>query len=111
MKKLLTFIFAAAVGLSLVTTSASADVTKGQKIIVKQLKKLCAKTIDKFDGNKLAKMHTQAEWKAIFESGKLNDEIAKICPKVKKPLKKKYAKHVYDFLYHYASDSGVVASC
>ncbi len=105
MKKLLVLLFAAVVGLSLVSTSAFADATKGQKIIIKKLKKPCG-----FNGAVLAKKHKQAEWKAIFEAGKLNDEIVKICPKVKKPLKKKYAKHVYDFLYNYASDSGNVPS-
>ena len=105
MKRLLVLLFAAVVGLSLVSTSAFADATKSQKIIIKKLKKPCG-----FNGAVLAKKHKQAEWKAIFEAGKLNDEIVKICPKVKKPLKKKYAKHVYDFLYNYASDSGNVPS-
>lgn len=105
LKRLLTLLFAAFVSLSLVSTAASADTAKGQKIIIKKLKKPCG-----MDGGQLAKKHTQAEWKAIQEAGKLNDEIAKICPKVKKPLKKKYVSHVYDFLYNYASDSGNVPS-
>ncbi len=106
MRKLLVILFSAVIGLSLVSTSAFASASKGQKIIIKKLKKPCG-----MNGAKLAVKHTQAEWKAIFEGGKLNEEIAKICPKVKKPLKKKYEKHVYDFLFNYASDSGNVPSC
>ena len=100
LKRLLTLLFSVAVSLSLVSTVASADVAKGQKLIIKKLKKPCG-----FNGAVLAKKHTQDEWKAIQSSGKLNDEIAKICPKAK-PLKDKYLTHVYDFLYNYASDSG-----
>lgn len=104
LKRLLTLLFAAVVSLSLVSTTASAGVAKGQKLIIKKLKKPCG-----FNGAELAKKHTQAEWKAFKESGKLNDEIVKICPKAK-PLKDKYLTHVYDFLYNYASDSGNVPS-
>ncbi len=104
MKKLLTLLFAAVVGLSLVSTASFAGAAKGQKLIIKKLKKPCG-----FNGAELAKKHTQDEWKALQDAGKLNDELTKICPKAK-PLKKKYVSHVYDFLYNYASDSGNVAS-
>ena len=100
MKKLLTILSIAMALSMLVVNPASANVSKGQKIIIKKLKKPCG-----FNGAVLAKKHTQDEWKAIQSSGKLNDEIAKICPKAK-PLKDKYLTHVYDFLYNYASDSG-----
>jgi len=104
MKKLLTLVFAVVVGLSFVSTASFAGAAKGQKLIIKKLKKPCG-----FNGAVLAKKHTQDEWKAIQDSSKLNDELMKICPKAK-PLKEKYLIHVYDFLHNYASDSGNVAS-
>jgi hypothetical protein len=104
MKKLLTLIFAAIVGLSLVSTASFAGAAKGQKLFIKKMKKPCG-----FSGGVMAKKHTQDEWKAIYDSGKMNDELTKICPKAK-PLKKKYVSHVYDFMYNYASDSGNVPS-
>jgi len=105
MKKLLVIVFAAIVGLSFVSTSAFASSNKGQKIIAKKLKKPCG-----FNGGVLAKKHTQEEWTTIFKAGNLNAELKKICPKAK-PLKKRYVKHVYDFLNNFASDSGNVPSC
>ena len=104
MKKLLTLLFAVVVGLSFVSTASFADAGKGQKLFIKKMKKPCG-----FNGGVMAKKHTQDEWKAIQDAGKLNDELIKICPKAK-PLKKKYVSHVYDFMYNYASDSGNVAS-
>lgn len=84
---------------------AFANDLKGQKIIKKNLKEPCG-----MDGNELAHKHTQAEWKALFDAGKLPDEIKTICPK-SEPLKDSYYEHVFDFLYNYASDSGAVPSC
>lgn len=104
MKKLLTLVFAAVVGLSFVSSSAFANVNKGQKLFIKKMKKPCG-----FDGGTMAKKHTQDEWKALQDAGKMNDELTSICPKAK-PLKEKYVKHVYDFMYNYASDSGNVPS-
>jgi hypothetical protein len=104
MKKLLTLVFAVVVGLSFVSTASFAGAAKGQKLFIKKMKKPCG-----FDGGVMAKKHTQAEWKALQDAGKLNDEMIKICPKAK-PLKDKYVSHVYDFLYNYASDSGNVPS-
>jgi hypothetical protein len=105
MTKLLKLAFAAAVALSLSSTVASADVAKGQKLYSKKLKKACGMT-----GTKMAGKHTQDEWEAIMEEGKLTDEIMKICPNVKK-VKEKFVPHYFDFFYEYASDSGNVPSC
>ena len=104
MKKLLTLIFAVVVGLSFVSTASFAGAAKGQKLFIKKMKKSCG-----FSGGDMAKKHTQGEWKALQDAGKLNDELTTICPKAK-PLKEKYVSHVYDFLYNYASDSGNVPS-
>ena len=89
----------------LLGTGALADEKKGQKIIIKKLKNPCG-----FNGAELAKKHTQAEWKALYEAGELPAELQKICPD-SKPLKETYYPHVYDFLYNYALDSGNVPSC
>ena len=90
--------------LTLVTTTASADAGKGQKIYAKKLKKACG-----INGAKFAAKHTQDEWKAIGVAG-MQAEIKKICPAAK-PLKDKYLKDVYDFAEKFASDSGNVPSC
>ncbi len=111
MKKLLTILFSAALSLAFISSVASADVAKGQKLVVKKLKKDCKKSGVK-NGAELAAKHTQAEWKKINDEGKLAQELQTICPKVnaKKALKDKYLTHIYDFLYNYASDSGNVPS-
>lgn len=105
LKSLLKVLAVSVVASSLFAVSAQADTLKGQKIIIKKLKKACG-----FNGAILAKKHTQDEWKDKFEAGALNDEIKVLCPKAK-PLKDKYVPHVYDFLFNYASDSGNVPSC
>ena len=107
MNTLLKLAFTSAVALSLSSTVASADVTKGQKLFSKKLKKACG-----FSGAKMASKHTQDEWEAINDDGALQDEIKSICPSVKdKALKGKFIPHYYDFFYEYASDSGNVPSC
>lgn len=82
-----------------------ADVNKGQKIFIKKMKKPCG-----FNGGDMSKKHTQAEWKAVNDAGKLNEKMISECPNAK-PLKDSYLPHVYDFLYNYASDSGNVPAC
>jgi hypothetical protein len=92
-------------GITFFSTNATADIAKGQKIFIKKYKKSCG-----FNGGVMAKKHTQKEWKEIYDSGKLNDELLKQCPKAKE-AKEKYLKHMYDFFFNYASDSGNVPSC
>ena len=86
-------------------TSSYADSDKGLKLFRKELRTLCG-----FSGNVMAKMHTQSEWKSIYESGKLNNTLVEQCPKIK-PIKESSLVDVYDFLYEYALDSGNVAPC
>ncbi|MCW8820914.1 MAG: cytochrome C [Sulfurovum sp.] len=95
---------AALLGMTLLSSTASADVKKGQKIYLKKLKAPCG-----INGSQFAQKHTQDEWEAIHEAGKFSDEVKKICPKAK--IKSKYVPDVYDFVYEYASDSGNVPSC
>ena len=94
----------ALLGLAVFSTTASADVKKGQKLYMKKMKAACG-----FTGAKFAAKHTQDEWEAIKGAGKFGGEAAKICPGLK--LKDKYVPHIYDFSYEYASDSGNVPSC
>ncbi|MEA3499057.1 MAG: cytochrome C [Campylobacterota bacterium] len=105
MNKLLKLVLAGAVALAMSTTVASADVTKGQKLFSKKLKKACGIT-----GAKMAGKHTQDEWEEIMENGEMAKEIKTICPDVKK-VKEKFIPHYFDFFYEYASDSGNVPSC
>jgi len=107
MNKIVKIALGAAVILSLGATAASADAAKGQKLFSKKLRKACG-----FTGAVFAAKHTQDEWTAIEKSGKMADEIKKICPNVKaKALKAKYLKDYYDFAHDFASDSGNVPSC
>ena len=96
---------AALLGMALLSTTAMADIKKGQKIYLKKLKAPC-----NIGGAQFAQKHTQDEWEAIYEAGKFEAEVKKLCPKVK-GFKAKYAPDVYDFVYEYASDSGNVPQC
>lgn len=97
---------AATLLLTLGTTTASADIDKGQKYFTKKLKGPCG-----ISGAALAGRHTQAEWQAIGAAG-IADELKAICPKVGKgALKEKYLEHYYDFVFEYGSDSGNIPAC
>ena len=97
---------AALFAVAMLSTTASADVAKGQKLYSKKMKDACG-----FTGAKFAAKHTQDEWEEIKEAGKFADEVKKICPKLEKGYKDKWNDDVYDFVYEYASDSGNVPSC
>ena len=106
MTKLLKVALAGALVLGVASTTASADVVKGQKIFIKKFKKACG-----FNGAKFAAKHTQTEWEAIGAGG-MKAELMKQCPSLEEgKIKEKYMPHVYDFSYEYASDSGNVPSC
>ena len=107
MKRLLKALLAAVLVFGVANTAVMADANKGQKLYAKKLKKACG-----MNGAKMAAKHSQDEWQSIKDSGKLKDEIKKLCPKVKdKALKDKYLKHYFDFFYKYANDSGNVPAC
>ena len=110
MSKLLKIAMASALVLGLSATVASASPDKGQKLFNKDLKGPCNAT-----GAKVAAAHTQDEWKEIKDSGKLSQEINKICPAVAPDFVDskgdKYKDFLFDFLHNYASDSGNVPSC
>ena len=104
MKNVMKLATAALLGVAVLSTTATADVKKGQKLYMKKMKAACG-----FSGAKFAQKHTQDEWEAINGAGKFAEEAAKICPGLK--LKDKWVPHIYDFAYEYASDSGNVPSC
>lgn len=109
MNKLLKTILSSTIVLSLTSNAAFAgNAVKGQKLMIKKLKEPCG-----MDGAKMSGSHTQDEWEAIMDEGKLAQEIQKICGG-KAPdsaLKEKFMDHYYEFFYKYASDSGNVPSC
>ena len=104
MTKMTKLAVAALLGMAVLSTTASADATKGKKIYMKKLKAACG-----FSGAKFATKHTQDEWEKIKGAGKFQEEVAKVCNGAK--LKDKYVNDVYDFAYEFASDSGNVPSC
>jgi len=92
-------------GMAVMTSTASADADKGQKIYSKKLKATCG-----MDGGKFAGKHTQDEWTAIVDGGKLAAEVTAICGADAK-VKKKKLGHLGDFVKEFASDSGNVPNC
>jgi len=95
----------ALLGMTVMTTTASADADKGQKIYSKKLKETC-----QMDGGKFAAKHTQDEWTEIVEGGKLAEEIVVICGEGAK-VKEKKLEDLGDFVQEFASDSGNVPNC
>jgi hypothetical protein len=105
MKKFFSMLLAVSLAVGFISSTASADAGKGQKLYLKKLKKACG-----FNGAVMSAKHTQAEWEAV--KGNLADEIKKLCPNVKdSALKKSYLPHYYDFFHEFASDSGNVPAC
>jgi hypothetical protein len=93
--------------LSAGTVTLSADVKKGQTLYLKKLKKAC-----NMNGAIVAEKHTMAEWKSIFEGGKLAAEIKTMCPNAKdSALQEKFMQHYFDFFHEYAKDSGNIPAC
>jgi hypothetical protein len=105
MTKFTKLALAALLGMAVMTTTASADADKGQKIYSKKLKETCA-----MDGGKFAAKHTQDEWTAIIEEEKLADEITSICGEGA-AVKEKKLGDLGDFVTEFASDSGNVPNC
>jgi len=110
MQKRTSLVLTGMVLLGLFSTTANADVRKGQKAYLKMCKKCHG------NGTKGAAMKTQAEWQeafdnnaALFKSWHKNDEKANELVNSKKF--EKLAPHLKDFLYEYGSDSGNVPSC
>ena len=109
MKKQTSVLMAIIVALGLMSTSASADIKKGQKGYLKTCKKCHG------NGTKGASMQTQDGWTELFA----NDNALIIKKHAGTKAEKffgskkfnKLAPHLKDFLYQYGSDSGNVPSC
>ncbi|MGM0532858.1 MAG: cytochrome C [Campylobacterota bacterium] len=101
MKKLV--LTAVTVGLLAVGASADADV--GQKVYSQVFKDKC-----QMSGTKFAAAHSQDEWQEIMDAGNFGSQMAAMCPDVQ-TVPQKFQKHLFDFAYKYANDSGNVPSC
>lgn len=109
MKRVTSFALATVVALGMMSTIASADIKKGQKMYLKKCKKCHG------NGTKGAAMKTQDEWTEAFENdaaifkgwhkGTKAEEYVN-----GKRFNEKY-KDLKDFVWEYASDSGNVPSC
>jgi len=87
------------------SSSLFADINQGATIYKSYFRTACG-----FSGNVMAKKHTQNEWQSLFDAKQLSAELQTLCPSAK-PLKPNDVAHLYEFLYHYASDSGNTALC
>ncbi|QHG92061.1 cytochrome C [Sulfurimonas sp. CVO] len=107
MNKIVKIALSTALILSVGAVTASADADKGQKLYAKKLKEACG-----MSGAAMAGKHTQTEWEDLHKSGKLADEIKKLCPSVDDgDIKDKYLEHYFDFFHKFGSDSGNVPAC
>lgn len=112
MKRLVTFVLAVMLGLSMAVSTASADPAKGQKYYLKFMKKTTG-----LNGAKFAAQHTQAEWKTLFEgdAAAFIKEYSAAYPDAAEFLNsdkfQKFMPHIKDFAIEYANDSGNVPSC
>ena len=112
MKKLIGFLVSALFIVGLMSTSAMADAAKGQKYYLKYMKEGSG-----LNGAKFATLHTQAEWKALFDGKgeKFIAEYSKKFPGLEAFLKgdkfEKFMPDIRDFCIEFASDSGNVPSC
>lgn len=95
--------------LGIMSTSASADIGKGQKWYTKNCKE-CHGT-----GTKGAAMHTQDEWDELFSKEAKAMVIKHTGTPAENYFKgeefKERSKHIRDFLFEYGSDSGNVPAC
>ncbi len=109
MKMNTSVLMAVIVALGLMTTTASADIKKGQKGYLKTCKKCHG------NGTKGASMQTQDGWTELFENGAAMIKAKHAGTKGEKFFNgkkfEKLAPHLKDFLFQYGSDSGNVPSC
>ena len=85
--------------------AAQVDPVKGEKILNRAIHDDCS-----ILAPRVALQHSSVEWKKIFESGKMEAEIDKLCGRKTpiKPFSKKYGKYVFEYMEHYANDSGAI---
>ncbi len=101
---------AALLGLTLFSTTASADAEKGKKLYQKNLKESCG-----FSGAVFAAKFKQADWEKAYKAGALDKKMIEACPSGKAFIEsdkfKKVEEHLYDFVHTNAKDSGNIPSC
>ena len=108
MKKIIRLAILLLVGLGILSISTSADPSKGEKILNRVLQRAGGCSIPT---PRVALAHSLVEWKMIYKSGQLEAEIQKLCPKMGTLTKiesKKYAQDVFEYMEHYANDSGAI---
>jgi len=109
MTKSASFFLAAVVAVGMMSTTASADIKKGQKAYLKTCKNCHG------NGTKGAAMHTQDEWDELFANN--GEKIIKAHANDKSAAYfngdafKNQSQDLRDFLFEYGSDSGNVPSC
>ncbi|MGD9969230.1 MAG: c-type cytochrome [Sulfuricurvum sp.] len=109
MTKSASLFLSALVAVGMMSTSASADIKKGQKSYLKTCKNCHG------NGTKGAAMHTQDEWDDLFANGGAGI-IKKHAGTKAEPFFngdgfKGQSQDLRDFLFEYGSDSGNVPSC
>jgi hypothetical protein len=112
MKKVISFLVGVFFVAGLMSTNVFADSAKGQKYYLKYMKNDSG-----LNGAKFAALHTQAEWKVLFDGNaeKFIAEYSKKFPALEGFLKgdkfPKFMADIRDFCVEFASDSGNVPSC
>jgi len=88
------------------TSSFAAQEGRGLRMFDQNIKKACGS-----NAFEVARMHTQAEWKAIYDADGLDAKFKTICPEAK-PFKEEYKEDVYAFMHAVAKDSGkILGAC
>ena len=108
MKKITQYFLALLLGLTLLSSSASADAFKGGRILGNaMLHGSCPMILADLAGT-----HVRDEWAKIVQEGKLQETITQICPKAKvDPIPEKDMKDVLDYLQYYSRGGGALPSC
>jgi cytochrome c len=102
--------FIAIVIIAIISQFSYASAYKGQRIYMK-ICKTCHKS-----GGKLAKSHTQEEWEKYFADNanllrKIHKQNSDAMKKIESEKFLKNIKHIRQFFYEYASDTGNVPAC
>jgi len=101
MKNITKLAVAALLGLTILSTTASAgSISKGQKIYTKKIKGQCGDKI----ATDFTKVLKQAEWEKLFkEPGAFEAKVKTICPDLTK-YKEKWTEDLFEFAHEYAAD-------
>ncbi len=104
-KTLIQALLVIAASAGVIVSLASADPIKGEKIVQRAIHDDC-----KYPATTIASKLSVEKWEEIISSGKLEEEISKLCDRKipLKPFRPKYVKHVAEFLEHYANNSGAI---